>query len=72
MHKISNDFQSTDTTHLKKGMKVAHPKFGIGTVTKLDTLETEKKAKVDFINFGEKTLLLNFVKLKVLDNLREE
>lgn len=72
INKTLSDFQPTDTTHLKEGMKVEHPKFGVGTVTKLDTSGTEKKAKVDFINFGEKTLLLSFVKLRVLDALREE
>ena len=65
------NFQPSDTTHLGVGMQVAHPKFGQGTVTQLDTSGAARKAKIDFANFGEKTLLLSFAKLKIFDQIPE-
>jgi DNA helicase-2/ATP-dependent DNA helicase PcrA len=53
---------------LKEGMKVEHPKFGFGTVTKLEEIGAERKAKIQFADFGEKTLLLSFAKLKIHEN----
>ncbi|MEM9416798.1 MAG: UvrD-helicase domain-containing protein [Bacteroidota bacterium] len=64
-------FQPSDTTHLAAGMQVEHPKFGRGTVLQLDTTGAARKAKIDFADFGEKTLLLSFAKLKVLNPLPE-
>jgi DNA helicase-2/ATP-dependent DNA helicase PcrA len=46
-------------------MKVEHPKFGFGKVVSLESNGTNRKAKVIFDNFGEKTLLLSFAKLKI-------
>lgn len=64
-HTLSADFAPSDTSKLQQGMKVEHPKFGYGTVTKLDQEGAQRKAKVEFENFGEKTLLLSFAKLKI-------
>ncbi|MEN8249501.1 MAG: UvrD-helicase domain-containing protein [Bacteroidota bacterium] len=64
-HKPSPDFQPSDTSNLEKGMKVEHPKFGYGKVASLESNGTNRKAKVIFDNFGEKTLLLSFAKLKI-------
>ena len=47
-------------------MKVEHPKFGFGKVNKMDTSGANKKAKVIFEDFGEKTLLLSFAKLRIV------
>ena len=49
-------------------MKVEHPKFGHGKVVEIDNSGVSKKAKVIFKNFGEKTLLLSFAKLKIHDS----
>ena len=67
-HTPSPDFKPSDTSGLIEGMKVEHPKFGFGTVTNMDTEGASRKAKVKFDNFGEKTLLLSFAKLKILDS----
>ncbi len=64
-HTPSSDFQPSDTTNLEEGMKVEHPKFGYGKVLRLDIDGANRKAKVLFDNFGEKTLLLSFAKLKI-------
>ncbi len=59
------DFTASDTTNLAEGMKVEHPKFGYGKVLGLETEGANRKAKVLFDNFGEKTLLLSFARLKI-------
>ncbi len=64
-HKPSPDFQPSDTSNLAEGMKVEHPKFGFGKVVRMELDGANRKAKVMFDNFGEKTLLLSFAKLKI-------
>jgi DNA helicase-2/ATP-dependent DNA helicase PcrA len=64
-YKVSADFSPSDTSTLKEGMKVEHPKFGFGLVTQMDASGADRKAKINFDDFGEKTLLLNFAKLKI-------
>ncbi len=64
-HTPSADFAPSDTSNLQESMKVEHPKFGFGKVTEIDNSGTSRKAKVVFDNFGEKTLLLSFAKLKI-------
>lgn len=64
-YKASADFQPSDTSQLREGMKVEHPKFGFGLVTQMDAAGADRKAKINFDDFGEKTLLLNFAKLKI-------
>jgi DNA helicase II / ATP-dependent DNA helicase PcrA len=66
-HAPSADFVASDTSGLLAGMKVEHPKFGYGTVVKLDLEGANRKAMVNFDNFGEKTLLLTFAKLRILN-----
>ena len=64
-HQTTDDFKPSDTSQLLEGMKVEHPKFGFGMVRKIDIDGANRKAKVLFDNFGEKTLLLSFAKLKI-------
>ncbi len=66
-HKPSADFHPSDTSGLTEGMKVEHPKFGFGKVAKVDIEGVNKKAKVVFEDFGEKTLLLTFAKLRIVE-----
>ncbi|RYZ82120.1 MAG: ATP-dependent DNA helicase, partial [Proteobacteria bacterium] len=61
----SADFKPDDTSTLAEGMKVEHPKFGFGKVTKMDTSGNSSKAIIEFEEVGEKTLLLSFAKLKI-------
>ncbi len=65
VHKTATDFTPSDTSNLKAGMRVEHPKFGFGKVVNMDEDGSNRKAKVLFDNFGEKTLLLSFAKLKI-------
>lgn len=65
VYKPSADFKPSDTSGLQEGMKVEHPKFGFGTVLKMDNSGADRKAHIRFDDFGEKTLLLSFAKLKI-------
>ncbi len=67
-YKAPVDFTPSDTAGLKEGMKVEHPKFGFGTVVKLDESGADRKARIHFADFGEKTLLLSFAKLRIHEN----
>lgn len=66
-YKVSPDFAPSDTSGLKEGMKVEHPKFGFGTVVLMDMSGADRKAKINFSDVGEKTLLLSFAKLRIIN-----
>nr|WP_258103982.1 3'-5' exonuclease [Marinoscillum sp. MHG1-6] len=66
-HTPSPDFKPSDTSTLTVGMKVEHPKFGFGSVSEIDEEGSNRKAKVNFDSAGEKTLLLSFAKLRIVD-----
>ena len=66
-HTPSADFEPSNPALLKEGSKIEHPKFGFGRVKALDTNGSNSKAKVEFEKAGEKTLLLSFAKLRILD-----
>jgi DNA helicase-2/ATP-dependent DNA helicase PcrA len=67
-YKAPVNFTASDTSTLREGMKVEHPKFGFGTVMSLDETGADRKAKINFNDFGEKTLLLSFAKLRIHEN----
>ena len=48
------------------GDRVEHPKFGAGTVVRIESLTTDHKVVVDFGGYGQKTLLAKFAKLRKL------
>jgi DNA helicase-2/ATP-dependent DNA helicase PcrA len=67
-YKAPADFKPSDTSALAAGMKVEHPKFGFGTVLQMDFSGADRKAKINFNEVGEKTLLLGFAKLRIVEN----
>ncbi|UZR92407.1 ATP-dependent helicase [Chondrinema litorale] len=64
-HKASENFTPSSPNDLKEGLRVEHLKFGFGKITSIDTHGSDKRAKVAFDNFGEKTLILSFAKLMI-------
>ena len=66
-YKPSADFKPSDTGKLEAGMQVEHPKFGMGKVISVDANGAERKARITFNDFGEKTLLLSFAKLRIVE-----
>ncbi len=65
-HIPSEDFKPSDTSKLKAGDKVEHPKFGYGDVKKVEVQGPTSKAIIHFEREGEKTLLLSFAKLRIV------
>jgi len=49
-------------SQLNAGMRVCHAKFGEGAIKKI--IESENKVVIDFDEVGEKTMLLQFAKLR--------
>ena len=66
-HVPSEGFLASNTSNLVAGMRVEHPKFGFGTTTKLDINGIDRKAIIKFDTAGEKTLLLSFAKLRIVE-----
>ena len=62
----SSSIKSSNIDDLIEGVNVKHEIFGIGKIKKVENHSNQKKAIVNFKNVGEKTLLLNFAKLKVI------
>jgi DNA helicase II / ATP-dependent DNA helicase PcrA len=68
VHQSTADFVASDTSKLQVAMRVEHPKFGFGKVTKMDINGTDRKATIIFDGgVGEKTLLLSFAKLRIVE-----
>ncbi|WP_268033001.1 ATP-dependent helicase [Algoriphagus sp. PAP.12] len=67
VHTPSPDFKPSNTNNLQAEQLVEHPKFGYGKVQKIEVEGLNKKATIQFEHFGEKTLLLSFAKLRIID-----
>ncbi|RAI90039.1 ATP-dependent helicase [Algoriphagus yeomjeoni] len=67
LHTPSPDFKPSNTNNLQAEQLVEHPKFGFGKVQKIETEGINRKASIQFEHFGEKTLLLSFAKLRIID-----
>lgn len=66
-HVPSPDFRASDPRKLASGQRVEHQKFGFGTVKLISNDQNGAKAVVQFDNQGEKTLLLGFAKLRIVE-----
>jgi DNA helicase II / ATP-dependent DNA helicase PcrA len=66
-HKPSADFAPSDTTNLQAGQKVEHQKFGFGEVSKVEGSAHNPIATVVFENNGEKKIMLNYAKLRIIE-----
>jgi len=66
-HTPSADFKPSDTSGLQVGQKVEHQKFGFGEVIKMEGAAHNPIATVRFEHNGEKKIMLNYAKLRILD-----
>jgi DNA helicase-2/ATP-dependent DNA helicase PcrA len=66
-HTPSADFKASDTSNLQAGQKVEHQKFGFGEVTKMEGAAHNPVATVKFDQNGEKKIMLNYAKLRILE-----
>jgi DNA helicase-2/ATP-dependent DNA helicase PcrA len=66
-HVPSADFVPSDTSHLTAGQKVEHQKFGFGEVVKMEGAAHNPIATVKFVLNGEKKIMLNYAKLRIIE-----
>lgn len=66
-HVPSADFTASDTSQLQAGQKVEHQKFGFGEVVKMEGAAHNPIATVKFENNGEKKIMLNYAKLRIIE-----
>lgn len=66
-HTPSEDFVASDTSNLQAGQKVEHQKFGFGEVMKMEGAVHNPIATVNFDLNGEKKIMLNYAKLRILE-----
>ena len=64
---ISANFAVSDTSNLAEGNEVEHQRFGKGTVINMLDIGENRKAVIAFNQAGEKTLVLKFAKLMILN-----
>ena len=66
VHQPSSDFKPSDTSELKAGQKVEHQKFGFGEVLKMEGAAHNPIATIKFDLNGEKKIMLNYAKLRIV------
>jgi DNA helicase II / ATP-dependent DNA helicase PcrA len=66
-HTPSENFEPSDTSNLQVGNKVEHMKFGFGEVMKMEGAAHNPIATVNFELNGEKKIMLNYAKLRIVD-----
>jgi DNA helicase-2/ATP-dependent DNA helicase PcrA len=66
-HNPSPDFVPSDTSGLRIGQKVEHQKFGFGEVIAMEGSAHNPIATVKFQYNGEKKIMLNFAKLRIVE-----
>jgi DNA helicase-2/ATP-dependent DNA helicase PcrA len=66
-HKPSANFVPSDVSKLQVGQKVEHAKFGFGDVVKMEGAAHNPIATVKFEHNGEKKIMLNYAKLRIVD-----
>jgi DNA helicase-2/ATP-dependent DNA helicase PcrA len=60
----TENFVAEDLSNISIEMKIEHQRFGFGTIKKIEPIENPEKATIIFDDFGEKTLVLKFAKLR--------
>ena len=66
-HIPSADFKASDTSNLRVGQKVEHQRFGFGEVMKMEGAVHNPIATVKFEHNGEKKIMLNYAKLRIVE-----
>jgi DNA helicase-2/ATP-dependent DNA helicase PcrA len=66
-HVPSPGFAPSDTSHLQAGQKIEHQKFGFGEVIKMEGAAHNPIATVKFEHNGEKKIMLNYAKLRIVN-----
>ena len=59
----ATDHQASE---LSEGMSIEHSRFGLGTITRVDTSQPEARIHVDFENTDSRVLLLKFARFSII------
>ena len=62
----SENFVASDISGLQAGQKVEHQKFGFGEVMKMEGAAHNPIATIHFELNGEKKIMLNYAKLRIV------
>ncbi len=63
---VDPNFVGDNTKNIQVQQRVEHQRFGFGTVVSLDGIGDNRKAEIEFEQFGKKMIVLKFAKLKLL------
>ncbi len=66
-HIPSDNFEASDTSNLQPSQKVEHQKFGFGIVAKIEGSAHNPIATIQFEKNGEKKIMLNYAKLRIVE-----
>ena len=66
-HIPTEGFAASDTSNLQAGQKIEHQKFGFGEVIKMEGASHNPVATVKFEHNGEKKIMLNYAKLRIVE-----
>ena len=66
-HTPTPGFAPSDTSNLTEGQKIEHQKFGFGEVVKMEGAAHNPVATVKFEYNGEKKIMLNYAKLRIVE-----
>jgi len=66
VHTPAEDFVANDTKELQEGHKVEHQKFGFGRIMKMEGASHNPIATILFDQNGEKKIMLNYAKLRIV------
>lgn len=62
----SGDSSITERLELREGQIIEHERFGVGKVKKVEGVDENRKATIEFRNLGIKVLLLRFARFKII------
>ena len=63
---VASDFEPTPILQLRAGQRVEHNRFGFGQILEISGNTADLKAKIAFDEHGEKTLILKYAKIRVV------
>ncbi|MFI5153790.1 MAG: ATP-dependent helicase, partial [Chitinophagales bacterium] len=66
-HVPSPGFVASDTSQLQVGQRIEHQRFGFGEVTRMEGSAHNPVATVKFETNGEKKIMLNYAKLRIVE-----
>ena len=63
----SAGFEPSPVMQLAVGQRVEHNRFGFGVIREISGNASDRRARILFDDFGEKNLMLNYAKIRIVD-----